>query len=103
MAMLTDFYRGWMIEVSGTSSGFQSVFCSPRGRRFSDRLLYPCQFDAWKAASQLIDRALACYTLKQAIRDIYESGQLEFEEWQLLQCSLAQTLESILVSDRQPQ
>lgn len=97
--MLTDFYRGWMIEVSSMSNGFQSVCHSPQGRRFSDRVLHSHQFNAWKTASQLIDQAIACYLLKQTMRESYETGQLKFEEWQQLRCSLEQTLNSILISE----
>lgn len=85
---VTDFHRSWMIEVTSLESGFQSVCCSSVGNQLSDRKVYTCQSAAWKAAVDLIDRFYACYAIDLVLRDVYEAGQLRFEEWQMLSQSL---------------
>jgi hypothetical protein len=87
--VLTDFYRGWMVEVRKQQGGFQSICCSPIGEKLSDRSLYTQDFEARQAAIALIDRLFACYALKQVLRDMYELGQLDRDNWQRLSQSLS--------------
>lgn len=92
--ILTEFHRGWMIEVASLEGGFQSTCYSPFGRALSDRTLYDHAMTAWHAGTIIIDSCFARYALVLVLRDAYEAGQLKFEEWQALHHSLSAELQS---------
>lgn len=98
--MLTDFYRGWSIEITSVHGQFEAVCYSPHRDRLSDRALYSHQFQALQAANQLVDQFLAGEALKQFIRDAYEAGQLSFEAWQRLKQSVDQSLQVVTITNR---
>ena len=89
---LLEFHRGWMIEVVPAIGGFQNICRSPYGEELSDGKLYLQIKQAWQGAVSLIDQFYICYALKQVLREIYEEGNLEFEEWQQLSLSLESQL-----------
>lgn len=98
--VLTDFYRGWSIEITMVHDQFQATCYSPQRERLSDRLLYTHQFQAWQVAHQLIDEFLAGQSLKQFLRDTYEAGQISFEAWQRLKQSVDESLYAVTVTNR---
>jgi hypothetical protein len=77
-----------MIEVNHTETGYYCICCSPNGQQLSDYKFYPKELDAQQAAVVLIDRAFACYALKQLFRELYEQAQLPFADWLALSQSL---------------
>ena len=81
-----------MIEVAKCQDGFQNICRSPFGEELSDGDFHCNRQSAWQSAMALIDLFYACYTLKQFIRDAYEEGMLNFEEWQQLSLSLDEQL-----------
>lgn len=89
---LTDFYQGWMIEITKTEAGYRCICYNSNRQRLSDPTLHPRDLYALAAAKRLIDDVIARCTLANFLREIYELNKLEFEEWQSLQRSLAKTL-----------
>jgi hypothetical protein len=85
---LTDFYRGWMIEIVSIEEGFQSICRSPVGEKLRDYGIYPHLNQAWRSGIVMIDQTIARCALKNFLRESYEAGRLEFGEWQLLSQSL---------------
>ncbi|UBF26100.1 hypothetical protein K9N68_31985 [Kovacikia minuta CCNUW1] len=89
---LTDFHRGWMIEIISGEKGFQSTCRSPVGEQLNNGEHYPHHFIAWRIGMELIDQFYACYALKTFLRDAYEAEHLDFEEWRSLNQSLVRNL-----------
>lgn len=88
---LADFYHGWIIEIMYDSGGYKNMCYSPCRQRLSDFQSYPDDFQALAAAKQLINQQLVRYVLQGFLREMYESGRLEFEEWRSLNQSLMLT------------
>jgi hypothetical protein len=88
MPELTEFHRGWMIEITQTEGRFQTICYSPNGSRLHDRRCYSSCTAAWQAAIELIDQCFVRIALKRFLREQYEIEQLSFEEWQQLHQSL---------------
>jgi hypothetical protein len=82
--LLVEFHRGWMIEVETSPEGFLNVCRSPFGEELSDGDYYQCRQQAWQAALEMIDLFYACYALKRFLRDAFEEGLLDFDDWQRL-------------------
>ena len=91
---LADFYLGWSIEVMHNNSGFEVICYSPCRKRIQDFVAYDSEFAAMKAAKQVIDWYAACHTLSKALRELYETDRIDFEEWRSLHQSLMNTLET---------
>jgi hypothetical protein len=91
---LIDFYHGWLIEVMSEADGFQSVCYSPARGQLHDRTLYATAFEALGIARQRVSRYLACYTLSNQLRELYEVDKLGLEDWQ----SLSQFLTRLAVT-----
>lgn len=85
---LIDFYQDWLIKVAQEEGGFTMTCYSPSRQQLSDRTLHPHNFEALRAARQLIDQQVVCYSLATLLRDWYESDLLSFDEWRLLNQSL---------------
>jgi len=85
---LADFHRGWIIEVVRDGDGFRSTCYSSAREHFSDNTIYPSESQAIGTAKRTIDRYIACYLLSSFLRDMYELGNLSFEEWSTLNQSL---------------
>jgi hypothetical protein len=85
---LADFYHGWLIEVAYQETGFYHTCYSPYRQQLQDSTAYPCEAKALKAAKQLIMHQLACYAMAGVLRDLYECGELRFDEWRSLNNSL---------------
>jgi hypothetical protein len=83
-----DFYHGWIIEVTHENGRFTAACYSPSRERFIDYSTHPSDVHAFSAAKRGINRYLARHALSSFCRELYELGQLEFEEWRLLQQSL---------------
>jgi hypothetical protein len=81
---LTDFYRGWMIEIVQQNNGFQSVCHSPARQRLDDDVMYSREFLALNAGRALVDLHLACQQFSGVLRELYELEKLDFEEWRSL-------------------
>lgn len=80
MVELTEFHRGWMIEVIRNDAGFRSICYSPVGERLSS-----CNYDrtcsaAWLAALDLVDRCFACDALSEVMRECFEAHRITFDE-----------------------
>jgi len=86
--VITDFHRGWLIEVQRLADGFQALCISSSGMEFSDRILYAQPLQAQQKAIQLINHFFASSALKQILRELFEAEKLNFEEWQTLSASL---------------
>ncbi|WP_448597830.1 hypothetical protein [Thermoleptolyngbya sp.] len=91
-ACLTDFYRGWMIEVVPQGIGYTSVCYSPSRQRIDDDVLYSRDFLALNAGKALVDLYLACQQFSSVLRELYESDKLEYEEWRSLSQSITDTI-----------
>lgn len=89
---LTDFYRGWMIEIVRQDIGFQSVCYSPSRQRLDDDVMYSREFLALNAGRALVDLHLACQQFSGVLRELYESEKLEFEEWRSLTQSIVEAV-----------
>ncbi len=89
---LTDFYRGWMIEIVHQGNGFQSVCYSPSRQRVDDDVMYSQDFLALSAGRALVDLYLACQQFSGVLRELYESGKLDFEEWRSLTQSIVEAV-----------
>jgi hypothetical protein len=86
---LTDFHHGWLIEIVPCEQGFQATCYSPCRKRFV--LQEPgSSLDVLYVAKQAIDHQVACSSLSGVLRELYENGQLSFEEWSALHHSLTQ-------------
>ena len=88
MVELTEFHRGWMIEVIRDDAGFRSICYSPVGERLSS-----CNYErtcstAWLAALDLVDRCFACEALSEVMQECFESHQITRDEL----CELNQSL-----------
>lgn len=90
MSELTEFHRGWMIEITQTEGRFQSICYSPNGSRLHDRTSYFSCLTAWQSAIELIDHCFVRMALKRFLREQYELDRLTFAEWQQLHQSLEQ-------------
>jgi hypothetical protein len=93
-AHLMDFYLGWSIEVIADNDRFAIVCYSPCRRRIQDSASYESEFIAMTAAKRAIDWCTACHTLSRALRELYETERIDFEEWQPLHQSLMAMLET---------
>lgn len=91
-ACLTDFYRGWMIEVVPQGIGYTSVCYSPSRQRIDDDVVYSRDFLALNAGKALVDLYLACQQFSGVLRELYESEKLEYEEWRSLSQSITDTI-----------
>jgi hypothetical protein len=85
---LSDFYRGWSIEVTKQEQGFVITCYSPARQRLSDGSAYPHDFQALRAAKQVINHHLGCLSIANVIRELYELDKLSFQEWRSLQHSI---------------
>ncbi|MBL1176093.1 hypothetical protein [Pantanalinema sp. GBBB05] len=88
MPQLTEFHRGWMIEITHIEGRFQTICYSPNGSRLYDRTGYLSSTVAWQVAMELIDQYFVRIALKRFLREQYEIERLTFEEWQQLHQSL---------------
>lgn len=88
MNELIEFHRGWMIEVAATESGLRLYCRSPLGEKLVDPIAYQNYQLAMTAAVRKIDQFFACQSLRQVLREFYESEILTFEAWQPLGRSL---------------
>jgi hypothetical protein len=87
---LVDFHHGWLIEILPSEQGFQAICYSPcRQQLILER--QPSDFDALYAAKQAINYQLARSSLSRIVRQLYETGRLQGNEWQKLQQSLTST------------
>ncbi len=87
---MTDFYRGWMIEIRTVGTQFQFVCHSPSGEKLGDEQLYPTELSALRAGFFSVDQFLACAAIRTWLRDLFEADRLEFAEWKQLSQSLNQ-------------
>jgi hypothetical protein len=85
---MTEFYQGWMVELSVVEAQFQFTCTSLTGENLTNSTFYPNQLSALRAAFALIDQFLACHALRLIIRENFESNTLSFEDWQNLNQSL---------------
>ncbi|MBF2026837.1 MAG: hypothetical protein IGS48_08730 [Oscillatoriales cyanobacterium C42_A2020_001] len=85
---MTEFYQGWMIELIRVKENFQAVCHSPLGENFTDSVIYESQFTALQGAFRLIDQFYSCHALRVVLRELFEAGKLDFNEWQSLNQSL---------------
>lgn len=86
-----DFYQGWLIEVIQVEEGFKCICYSPCWEKFNSSLVCASDFEAIGIARRQINQHAACYSITLVLRELYEADRLSFEEWQLLQQSLAET------------
>lgn len=77
-----------MIEVTQDDEGYKTMCYSPSRQRLSDYKHYPTDFTALSAAKWLIGEHFARHLLNGFLRDMYELGKLEFDEWRSLNQSL---------------
>lgn len=92
---LVDFYQGWLIEVVQIEGRFSSTCYSPCREKLSSHTTHPSDFGAFNAAKRVIDHYGACYSLTLALRDLYETERIGFEEWRSLQQSLTNAMKAI--------
>lgn len=85
---MVDFYRGWMVKAEPIDDQFHFMCYSPVGERLTDGCLHPTDLAALRAAFASIDRFLTCSMLRTFLREAFETGQLEFGEWEKLNQSL---------------
>ena len=85
---LTDFYRGWLVKISPSEQGFKAICYSPSRRQLVIPQYYASDLDALFNAKQTIDYRVACHALSVTLRELYEVGNLNFEDWSALQRSL---------------
>lgn len=85
---LTDFYQGWVIELVIEEEGYRCICYSISRKRLHLRQIYTEEFEATKAAKQMISRYEACSQLGRLVRDLYERERVSLEEWRLLNSSL---------------
>lgn len=91
---LVDFYQGWLIEVVHIEGRFSSICYSPCREKLSSHSTHPSDFGALNAAKRIIDQYSACYSLTLALRDLYETDRIGFEEWRSLQQSLTDAMKA---------
>ncbi|MBW4657460.1 MAG: hypothetical protein KME15_02205 [Drouetiella hepatica Uher 2000/2452] len=86
--ILSDFYQGWLIEISFAEGGFQIVCFSPCRERIRDFI--PCKSvtEALKVAQDAVNWRMACQALSGFLRERFEAKGLCFEEWRSLHQSL---------------
>lgn len=89
-----DFHQGWLIEIEPLNQAFKATCYSPCRNRLAVQELYASEFDALYAAKQAIDVQVACKALSDVLREVYDAGQLSFEEWTSLQNSLVHPLQN---------
>ena len=89
-----DFYQGWLIEVIQVEEGFRSICYSPCWEMLNSPLICASDFEAIGVARQHINQYGACYSIALVLRELYEDDRLSFEEWRLLQQSLANTIKT---------
>lgn len=77
-----------MVEVTATESGLRFCCRSPLGEKLVAPTAYQNYQIAVSAAIQVIDQFFACQSLRQVLREFYESETLAFEVWQSLGRSL---------------
>jgi hypothetical protein len=85
---LIDFHQGWMVEVVPSEQGFLATCYSPSRKCVLVQEQHASDLEALYAAQQTINYQIACSSVATVLREFYEQGQLEFEEWTLLQQSL---------------
>jgi hypothetical protein len=90
---LIDFHHGWLIEIIvletvSSENKFKAVCYSPYRKHLILQELHCSKFDALFAAQQMINYQIACNSLSCTLRELYEAGQLHFDEWNSLQHSL---------------
>ncbi|MGI0487611.1 hypothetical protein ACN4EK_19385 [Pantanalinema rosaneae CENA516] len=88
MPELTEFHRGWMIEITQTEERFTTTCYSPNGSRLHQSAGYGSCMAAWRAAIELIDECCVRLALKRFLRELYDTDRLTFDEWQQLHQSL---------------
>lgn len=84
----TDFHRGWMVEVVAVADGFRGFCYSPSGHWVQTADTHRQESLAYQSAIALIDERSARTTLGQLLREFYEQGKLDFQEWQALRDSV---------------
>jgi hypothetical protein len=92
---VADFHQGWMVEVVHEGSEFRTICYSPSRQRLSDYKIYTDQRQAMAAAKQLIDRQMVGHALQCVMRDLFEQGTLNFEDWRSLHRSLALNISAL--------
>ncbi|MBE9178317.1 hypothetical protein IQ268_06915 [Oculatella sp. LEGE 06141] len=92
---LSDFYRGWSIEVVKQENGFSSTCYSPSRERISNSTVYLYDFHAINAAKQAINEHLTCKLLASFVRELYEVDRISFQEWRSLHQSIFETLSTL--------
>jgi len=85
---LSDFYRGWVIEVVADAGGFRSICYSSSRKRLHCKQVYTQQHEAMRAGRSLINHYSACSQLGQLLRELYQNDQISLGEWRSLNCSL---------------
>jgi hypothetical protein len=85
---LSDFYHGWLIEITSFNGGFEVLCYSPCREKIQDYVTAGSEFEAMQAAKQGINWYLACHALSSFLREHYEADCLSFEEWRSLHQSL---------------
>jgi hypothetical protein len=85
---LVDFHQGWLVEIVHSERGFLATCYSPCRKCVLVQEQHASDLEALYAAQQAINYQIACSSLATVMRDFYERGYLEFEEWTLLQQSL---------------
>ncbi|HEY9628583.1 MAG TPA: hypothetical protein V6C84_14875 [Coleofasciculaceae cyanobacterium] len=87
-ARLSDFYRGWLIEITPIELGFQMVCYSPCREKIKDMTTYSSEIEALRVAKHTINGYAACQAISIFLRESFEADRLCFEEWRSLHQSL---------------
>ncbi|MBI4782300.1 MAG: hypothetical protein HY785_13415 [Oscillatoriophycideae cyanobacterium NC_groundwater_1537_Pr4_S-0.65um_50_18] len=87
-ARLSDFYRGWLIEITSIELGFQIVCYSPCREKIKDTTTYSSEIEALQVARHTINWYAACQAISIFLRGSFEADCLCFEEWRSLHQSL---------------
>jgi hypothetical protein len=90
----SDFYQGWLIEISSTAEGFQLVCYSPCREKIRDFVNYRSEIEALQVAKYIVNWQAARQSLSSFLRECFEANGLCFEEWRSLQQSLSETLQA---------
>lgn len=89
-ASLVDFYRGWFIEIEPGQSSFRSICYSPCRQKIAIPAHFPSEFAALQAAKQEVDYQMTRFSVADVMRELYEAGRLNFQDWIALHHSLTQ-------------
>lgn len=84
-----EFYRGWIVETEQEETGHRGICYSPSRLCLNTHQTYSSELYAISVSKAMIDRHIACRQISIFLRDLYEAGNLEFEEWRSLCNSLA--------------